>query len=193
MGLSEMQGWRLEMEDSHVALNMPSRPDHTFLAVFDGHGGSNSAVFAAANMIGIIEKNTYWSSYLEGGAADVDLLGRALTQAFFDIDDALRSEIIDVRDVSGCTCVSAMITPRYIICGNAGDSRCVIGTDKMTKAMSKDHKPNNELEQKRIEKAGGKVQAGRVDGDLSVSRAFGDFRFKNRHNLTAKEQKVSIQ
>ena len=34
-----MQGWRLEMEDDHIVANIPSRPDHTFLAVFDGHGG----------------------------------------------------------------------------------------------------------------------------------------------------------
>ena len=32
-----MQGWRLEMEDAHISQDMPSRPDHTFLAVFDGY------------------------------------------------------------------------------------------------------------------------------------------------------------
>ena len=31
-----MQGWRLEMEDAHIATDMPSQPDHTFVAVFDG-------------------------------------------------------------------------------------------------------------------------------------------------------------
>ena len=32
-----MQGWRLEMEDAHISKAMPTRPDHTFLAVFDGY------------------------------------------------------------------------------------------------------------------------------------------------------------
>jgi serine/threonine protein phosphatase PrpC len=32
-----MQGWRQEMEDDHIAQDMPSRQDHTFLAVFDGY------------------------------------------------------------------------------------------------------------------------------------------------------------
>ena len=37
VGSSGMQGYRLEMEDSHVTVDMPSRADHTFLAVFDGY------------------------------------------------------------------------------------------------------------------------------------------------------------
>lgn len=36
VGSSAMQGWRLEMEDSHILIDMPSRPDHSFFAVFDG-------------------------------------------------------------------------------------------------------------------------------------------------------------
>ena len=36
VGSSGMQGWRLEMEDAHIATDMPQRPDHTFVAVFDG-------------------------------------------------------------------------------------------------------------------------------------------------------------
>ena len=36
IGVSGMQGWRLEMEDAHLSKTMPDKPDHTFLAVFDG-------------------------------------------------------------------------------------------------------------------------------------------------------------
>lgn len=36
IGVSGMQGWRLEMEDAHLAKTMPDKPDHTFVAVFDG-------------------------------------------------------------------------------------------------------------------------------------------------------------
>jgi len=31
-----MQGWRIEMEDAHIIADLPSLPDHTFVAVFDG-------------------------------------------------------------------------------------------------------------------------------------------------------------
>lgn len=40
--------------------------------------------------------------------------------------------------------------------------------------MSVDHKPEDDLERNRIEKAGGKVTAdGRVNGGLNLSRAIG--------------------
>ena len=35
-GATGMQGWRLEMEDSHISADMPSQKDHTFVAIFDG-------------------------------------------------------------------------------------------------------------------------------------------------------------
>lgn len=42
--------------------------------------------------------------------------------------------------------------------------------------MSEDHKPEDDLERSRIEKAGGKVTAdGRVNGGLNLSRAIGNF------------------
>ncbi len=36
VGVTGMQGWRTEMEDAHISIDMPSKPDHTFLAIFDG-------------------------------------------------------------------------------------------------------------------------------------------------------------
>ena len=42
-----------------------------------------------------------------------------------------------------------------------------------------DHKPNDTGERERIESAGGCVSMKRVDGDLAVSRALGDFQYKN--------------
>ena len=48
----------------------------------------------------------------------------------------------------------------------------------VAKPLSIDQKPEFEEERKRIEQAGGTVTFGRVDGDLSVSRALGDFDLK---------------
>jgi protein phosphatase PTC2/3 len=142
-------------------------------------------------MIRIIEDTSFWKDYLKGGASDMNLLQKALGQAFLDIDVAVRDYQDNNVDSSGCTSVTAMITPRHIICANAGDSRCVLGTCNTVKAMSEDHKPNNELEQRRIELAGGRVQWKRIDGDLAVSRGLGDFQYKNRNDLRPSEQMVS--
>ena len=54
-----------------------------------------------------------------------------------------------------------------------------------------DHKPYNEVEQRRIEAAGGTVTMRRVNGDLAVSRALGDFTYKHATHLPATQQQVS--
>lgn len=54
--------------------------------------------------------------------------------------------------------------------------------------LSFDHKPENEKEKERIEKAGGFVQMGRTNGTISLSRALGDFDFKQTTDKPAEEQ-----
>ena len=77
----------------------------------------------------------------------------------------------------------AVVTPWHIICANVGDSRCVVGSSGATIAMTDDHKPSNPPEKKRIELAGGFVSMDRVNGELAMSRALGDFRYKEDPNL----------
>lgn len=50
---------------------------------------------------------------------------------------------------------------------------------------------SQEEETRRIEAAGGAVLLGRVNGELAVSRAFGDFCYKDRDDLRLDEQAVS--
>lgn len=187
-----MQGWRLEMEDAHVSEEIPDAPGHMFVAVFDGHAGSGSAIYAAREIIKMLIETEEWQEYKSGGFSKIDMLGRAMTTTFIKIDLALRShqENSNGTDNSGCTSVTAIITPTHIVCANAGDSRCVLGSGGKTIEMSADHKPYGEIERDRIEKAGGFVQWNRVDGDLAVSRAFGDFSYKNAAS-EARDQKVS--
>lgn len=57
--------------------------------------------------------------------------------------------------------------------------------------MSYDHKPVNKGENSRIVAAGGFVEFGRVNGNLALSRALGDFEFKQNRNLPAESQIVT--
>lgn len=157
------------------------------------HGGSGAAHYAEKNMVAHIEKQVKWNEYLTTGASDCKLLGEALIDAFESIDLEMREfqRTTNGADTSGCTSVTAMITPQFIICANAGDSRCILGTRGIAKAMSEDHKPTDEIEKRRIEAAGGTVQWKRVDGDLAVSRALGDFQYKNNESIPHREQKVT--
>mmetsp|Transcript_14024 Transcript_14024/g.20050 ORF Transcript_14024/g.20050 Transcript_14024/m.20050 type:complete len:624 (-) Transcript_14024:306-2177(-) len=81
---------------------------------------------------------------------------------------------------SGTTACMVLLTPQWIVCANSGDSRAVYSQDGgRAVPLSYDHKPDDEVEERRIEMAGGYVSHGRVEGDLAVSRGLGDFRFKD--------------
>jgi serine/threonine protein phosphatase PrpC len=78
-----------------------------------------------------------------------------------------------------------------ITIANVGDSRALlIRSDGRMISLSNDHKPELTVEKARIMAAGGFVQANRVDGQLAMSRAFGDWPYKGNSKLKADEQKV---
>lgn len=58
--------------------------------------------------------------------------------------------------------------------------------------LSDDHKPEDEIELTRIKAAGSEVTAdGRVDGNLNLSRAIGDFCHKQSPTVPAAEQAIT--
>jgi len=161
VGVSGMQGWRPEMEDAHLAVTMPSLPDHVYLCVFDGHGGAGSSAYAAKHIVSVIEGTETWKKYAASSNKDPVMLGEALEEAFIAIDVNLRAfqkTPENGGDSSGTTVNTCMVTPKYFVCANAGDSRCVLGSNGKTIEMSVDHKPTDTIERARIERAGGTVQ-----------------------------------
>lgn len=72
-----------------------------------------------------------------------------------------------------------LISKTDIYCANAGDSRAVLSKKGKSKDLSTDHKPDTPSEVARIKKAHGYVEDRRVNGNLAVSRALGDFEYKN--------------
>lgn len=73
----------------------------------------------------------------------------------------------------------ALITKTDIYVANAGDTRCVIAAKNKAKDLSHDHKPDLPTEKRRVERAGGFVEEGRVNGVIAISRAVGDWEYKN--------------
>ncbi|KAG7288502.1 hypothetical protein NEMBOFW57_004855 [Staphylotrichum longicolle] len=138
-GLSAMQGWRISMEDAHTAVlnlledNPKAAKEHasklSFFGVYDGHGGSNVALFAGDNIHRIVAKqDTFKTGNYE----------QALKDGF-------------------------LATDRAILNG----------------------------EKARITAAGGFVDFGRVNGNLALSRAIGDFEFKKSAELAPEQQIVT--
>ena len=81
----------------------------------------------------------------------------------------------------GSTACVLLITSMEIYCANAGDSRAILKRSKMRMALplSEDHKLHMQSEIDRVERAGHEVNNFRVDGKIAISRAFGDFQFKD--------------
>jgi len=188
--MSCMQGWRMHMEDAHtVELELPGRPGVSFFAVFDGHGGKTVAQASGPLILSkIVDTEAYKS-----GDQSPEVLGEALTQGLFSLDTAIKSKFPALaagHDRSGSTVITAFTTPKHIVIGNCGDSRALVARNNAVLFASDDHKPSNAGEMKRIQEAGGYVEMNRVCGNLAVSRALGDFEFKDRPDLPAEKQKI---
>ncbi|GLT38261.1 hypothetical protein SLA2020_125210 [Shorea laevis] len=91
----------------------------------------------------------------------------------------------------GSTACVAIIQNKQLVVANAGDSRCVICRKGQAYNLSKDHKPDLEVEKDRILKAGGFIQVGRVNGSLNLARAIGDVEFKQNKSLPVEKQIVT--
>eukprot|EP00514_Thraustochytrium_sp_LLF1b_P009730 CAMPEP_0184554124 /NCGR_PEP_ID=MMETSP0199_2-20130426/34112_1 /TAXON_ID=1112570 /ORGANISM="Thraustochytrium sp., Strain LLF1b" /LENGTH=411 /DNA_ID=CAMNT_0026950059 /DNA_START=249 /DNA_END=1481 /DNA_ORIENTATION=- len=95
---------------------------------------------------------------------------------------------------AGCTAIVSLIHKNKIYVANAGDSRGVLCRAGRAVAMSHDHKPKQKSEMTRIVAAGGYVNdAGRVNANLSLSRAIGDLRYKTNDQLPADKQIITAQ
>ena len=112
-------------------------------------------------------------------------------QAFLECDEAMRKDETLKDEMSGSTAITMLYRKEKLFVGNIGDSRCIACTNGLAEPLSLDHKPSNEEERARIEQAGGFVEFNRVNGNLALSRAFGDFAFKSRTELSQEHQMIT--
>jgi len=184
IGSSCMQGWRVSMEDAHCHILSlgPEAPEASYYGVFDGHGGAKVAHYCANNLHRCVVRRPEFS------AGDVET---ALKEGFLDCDQAMRVEESLKDEMAGSTAITVLMQGNSLWCANAGDSRCIASVGGEARPLSKDHKPVDPLERSRIEGAGGFVEFNRVNGNLALSRAMGDFVFKMNEKLSACEQIVT--
>jgi serine/threonine protein phosphatase PrpC len=191
---SAMQGWRVNMEDADIAVNKVSKFDQlNFFGVLDGHGGDLTSKYCGEHLVETIVEQEPFQKVTN--ALESNLLKEAMSLAHFKMDEKLkRLPAMSQGDTSGSTGITGFVTPKEIIVANCGDSRSVLCRQGGTaEEMSWDHKPTNPQETKRIEESGGHVSMKRVNGDLAVSRSFGDFVYKQAHDLPPQKQAVSVE
>ncbi|KAH7567000.1 hypothetical protein ACOSP7_011311 [Xanthoceras sorbifolium] len=171
------RGPKQYMEDEHVCID--NLIDHlgttakfpspgAFYGVFDGHGGTDAASFVRNNILRFIVEDSQFPISVE----------KAIKSAFVQADYAFAdASSLDIS--SGTTALTALFSGRTLIIANAGDCRAVLGRRGRAIEISNDHKPNSTSERLRIEKLGGVVYDGYLNGQLSVARAIGDWHMKS--------------
>lgn len=194
VGSAEMQGYRLNMEDAiSIQLGLSERhPRHCLVGVFDGHAGTEASKFIKRTLATRV------------AALSDPTNAEQLTQCVIALDNEFISTSDSETREHGSTCVFSVFWPNHdeketdekkrswnIVVSNVGDSRAmIIRKDGTCVSLTRDHKPQDPQEELRIQMAGGGVSANRVDGQLAMSRAIGDYQYKANPNLSVREQKV---
>ena len=185
---SGLQGWRSAMEDAVVAEQLS---DHaSVFAVFDGHGGDFCSRWSALELPQRLRLIAKLQAPAASEAEEVQAAATSLGDSLRQMDEDLRREGRKSWSC-GTTAVALLVSPRCLTVANLGDSRAVLCRKGEPLPMSKDHKPRSPAERYRILQAGGCIVDGRVNGDLALSRALGDFRHKNVQGLPPAKQPVS--
>ncbi|KXJ19103.1 integrin-linked kinase-associated serine/threonine phosphatase 2C isoform X2 [Exaiptasia diaphana] len=188
--VAERKGEREDMQDAHVILDeflsevTPAQVscNMSYYAVFDGHVGPRASQFAAKHLHENIKKKI---AKVDCHQSDKEIK-KCLVDAYSLTDEQFlieaSKETPTLRD--GSTAVSVLVIDDVLYAANLGDSKallCRYNQEGKTSVipLTKDHSPSEYNERMRIQKAGGSVKDGRVQGILEVSRSFGDGRFKH--------------
>ncbi|KAM7260998.1 hypothetical protein ACFE04_026473 [Oxalis oulophora] len=170
------KGPKQYMEDEYIRVDnllehlgkTPNPPcPGAFYGVFDGHGGIDAASFIKKNILKFIVEDSQFPTGVR----------KAIKSAFAKADHAF-ADATSLDKSSGTTALTALIMGRTMLIANVGDSRAVLGKRGRAIELSKDHKPNCTSERLRIEKLGGVIYDGYLNGQLSVARALGDWHIK---------------
>ncbi|GJP54125.1 hypothetical protein CLOM_g13230 [Closterium sp. NIES-68] len=165
------RGRKPVMEDTYQALvGFGGRESDAFFGVFDGHGGTAAAKFAASELASHVAA----AARRRGGQASE----AALEEGYLETD----RRFLDQNVSSGTSCLNCWATPGRLFLAHAGDCRAVLVKGGKGVPLTEDHRATREDEQTRIARLGGFVDTAtgmpRVQGILAVTRGIGDAHLK---------------
>ncbi|KAA3456134.1 putative protein phosphatase 2C 28 isoform X1 [Gossypium australe] len=144
--------------------------DIRLYAIFDGHSGRDVAKYLHTHLFDkMLSQSDLWRNP-EG----------AIKRAYKEMDDEILEDVAGSR--GGSTAVTAILIDRKkLMVANVGDSRAILCGGDGVKQVTIDHEPNKEKQV--VESRGGFVSkkpgnVPRVDGQLAMTRAFGDGNLK---------------
>ena len=177
-GSAAMQGWRVSMEDSFIIKpTFGHLKTFSLFLVLDGFGGSKVSELVSRDFSDFMMKHETFMRLKDGDDYDSNELAAAIKQSLLNFDEKM-SGASDLGRC-GCTVTGALITPHHFVIVNLGDSRSIVCRQKEVLFTTTDHSPSVYKERQRIEAADGFVRKNRINNDLNISRALGNFSMKN--------------
>ncbi|KAK8886053.1 hypothetical protein M9Y10_041513 [Tritrichomonas musculus] len=181
-GHAEYKGERLTMEDATIIFGDNPTINHTFFAIYDGHGGSDVSRYAGKHI-----HESFKKYFLQNQDGDIFA---ALKKSFQEINNYVIRRWPTQGSVAGVIIVSDDKVYSY----NIGDVRAVmVFPDGRYERISHDHRACDPEEKTIIESLGGKVFQNRLQGSLEISRTLGDGEFKkfiNTEPFTSINQRI---
>jgi len=192
--------WQPETEKPNqdnffIFKNITSESNNYFIGVCDGHGkyGKEISSFISINLPLNLKQN-FLDNKIKINKESLSTITKIITKTFIQTNLSLNLNSNIGTSSSGSTCSSIILTPYRLISINLGDSRCVLGkyNNKWSYVnLTRDHKPKEEDEKKRILEKGGKIskekdefgnktgiaRIWKKDGGnigLALTRSFGD-------------------
>ena len=146
--------------------NFAGNNSFLYMAVCDGHGveGHEVSGFIKRTLPKDLSNALMNKEILTSDKNNKKKIYNIIGSTFIKVNEKLISNEAINSIFSGTTCVSLIYTPIKLICANIGDSRAVVGRyDKNNKKwisinLSRDHKPTEEDEARRILKKGGRIK-----------------------------------
>ena len=154
-----------------------------FYAVYDGHGGVTCSEFLRKNFHKYLHYSLRDKQYnLNDSKNFIDDFIKIVQDTIIIIDLHYYQYEKNFSVYHGSTCVANFYLGNIVLCLNLGDSLSILMKKNEQKVfLSRDLKPTRKDELNRIEKKGGFVSNdGRLLGSIAVSRAFGDWKFKDK-------------
>lgn len=183
-GSTQQQGPREEMEDDLIIVPSEDPECFSFAAVFDGHAGFSSVKFLRNELYR--ECVAALDGFLKNGK-ELERIKIALQEAFQSTDLKLLNWLETGGEgvESGSTATVILIQNDILFISHVGDSSVVLSRGGKADVLTNSHRPYGRSkaclqEIRRIRESGGWIVNGRICGDIAVSRAFGDMRFKTK-------------
>lgn len=131
-------------------------PKCAFFGVFDGHGGYSCADFLRDNLHQFIIRD---AEFPENPRQAILNGFRNAETYFLEAVEKFSGGNLNMLDKSGSCAITSLFVDDTVYIANVGDSRALMSADggNYNVMLSRDHKPNDELETKRIVEAGGRI------------------------------------